>query len=109
MSALHNVVRQLVRGQGHASPAIERDLLLSIDADEQGYPDLESYKEVLAQKAREEAAALQSQLNGPSQPADVTAGLSDADLEAELERRKALQAAQSRPAAERVGAPIPTS
>ena len=109
MSALHNVVRQLVRGQGHASPAIERDLLLSIDADEQGYPDLESYKEVLAQKAREEAAALQAQVSGPSEPADVTAALSDEQLAAELDRRKALQAAQAGAGVQRAGSPIPTS
>lgn len=106
---IHDVIRHLIRNQGHGSPAAERDLLLAVDANEQGFPDLESYKKVLEQKAREEAAALQATAAGPADPADSTAGLSDEQLEAELERRKALQRAQQGAGVARIGAPIPTS
>lgn len=90
----YDVLRYLIRNTGHASGAAERDLLLAVDAAEQGYPDLESYKEVVQQKEREEAAARAAETAGPQQPADVTAGLDDDALEAELERRKALKKAQ---------------
>lgn len=100
MAGLHDVIRYLIRNSGHASGALERDLLLTVDADEQGFADLESYKEVLAQKDREEAANAAAAAAGPSAPADTTAGLSDAELEAELERRAALKkaTASTRPA-----------
>lgn len=95
MSTLHDVVRYLVRSTGHANTGVERDLLLAVDADEQGFPDLESYKETLAQKAREDAAANAAIGAAPAAPADVTAGISDDDLQAELDRRSALAAAQA--------------
>lgn len=111
---LYDVIRYLVRGQGHASTAQERDLLLTIDGIEQGYADLESYKEVLSQKAREDAAALQATVAGaPSVPADVTAGLTAEQLQVELDRRAALAKAQTRPtgvpATTPPAVPIPTS
>jgi hypothetical protein len=107
----YDVLRYLIRGQGHASPQQERDLLLTVDATEQGYADLESYKEVLAQKAREDAAALQATIAGPQAPADVTAGLTAEQLQAELDRRAALTKAQTAPTGVTTppATPIPTS
>jgi hypothetical protein len=92
-TTVHDVIRYLIRATGHANTAIERDLLLTVDADEQGYKDLESYKAVLAQKEREEVAAARAELAGPQAPADTTAGLTDAQLTAEIARRQTLAAA----------------
>lgn len=109
MTTTHDVLRYLIRSNGHASGAVEQDLLLTVDADEQGYADLESYKEALDQKKREEAASAQAAAAGPQVPADQTAGLTDEQLEAEMERRKALQAAHSGNRPTLTGQPIPTT
>ena len=94
MSALHNVVRYLVRGQGHASPQLEQDLLLSIDADEQGYADLETYKAALEQQERERQAQAAKD-SGQAPAASSPSQLTDDQLQAELDRRNALKAAQA--------------
>ena len=108
---MYDVIRTLVRQTGHGSPAQERDLLLTVDATEQGYADLDSYKEVLAHKAREDAAALQATVAGPSSPADATAGLTEEQLQAELDRRAALTKAQTKPTGVTTAPapPIPTT
>lgn len=107
MSALHNVLRYLVRGQGHGSPQIERDLLESIDADEQGFSDLDTYRAAQEQKRREEAA--QAAKDAGEQPvASSPSQLSDEQLQAELDRRAALKKAQEG-GAQRPAAPAATS
>lgn len=84
MANIHDVLRYLIRRAGHADTATERDLLLSVDADEQGYDSLEAYKEKLAQ---DEAQAKTS--GNPNAGADLTTGLTDEQLQAELARRQA--------------------
>lgn len=100
MATIHDVLRYLVRNQGHRSGDVERDLLLTIDAAEQGYPDLETYKEELDRQAREQAAANR----GAAAAADAAANqaqaintATDADLEAELARRQAIKQAGGGP------------
>ena len=96
MSAtIYDVLRTLVRNQGHRDGGFERDLLLTVDAAEQGFADLDSYKDHLAQIEREEKAKQRAESDaeagilpaGPKQ-------LSDAELDAELARRQALRNAQ---------------
>ncbi len=94
---IYDVLRYLIRQSGHASGNAERDLLLAVDAAEQGYPDLESYKEQLAQKEREDRAAAAAEAGTPAPAAGSPAELSDSELEAEIERRKALKAAKDTP------------
>ena len=108
MSALHNVLRYLVRGQGHGSPQTEQDLLLSIDADEQGYADLDTYKAALEQKKREDAAKAAADA-GVVPVAASPVQLTDEQLQAELDRRNAVKAAQAGSAAERPAPPAPPS
>jgi hypothetical protein len=108
MSGIHDVLRYLIRSNGHASGAAEQDLLLTVDADEQGYESLDAYKDKLAQDAREAKAAAQAAA-GPQGLADSTAGLSDAQLEAELARRQALAAARQNSPTVAPALPIPTT
>jgi len=107
---IHDVLRYLIRNQGHANTGIERDLLLTVDAAELGYPDRESYEEVLAQQEKEAKAKARAEAEGA--PAAETSEPSIAELEAQLERRKALEAAKTSGSQQRqtlTGSPKPTS
>lgn len=108
MSGIHDVLRSLVRLNGHSSGAAEQDLLLTVDADEQGFESLDAYKDKLAQDARDAKAAAQAS-TGPQGLADSTSGLSDQQLEAELARRQALVAAKQNSPAVAPVLPIPTT
>lgn len=111
-TTIHDVLRYLIRNQGHANTGIERDLLLTVDAAELGYPDRESYQEALdkeaKQKIAEERAAEQGQTATAAAPVEPTV----AELEVQLERAKALEAAKTSGSQTRqtlTGAPKPTS
>ena len=109
-TTIHDVLRYLIRNQGHANTGIERDLLLTVDAAELGYANRESYEEVLAQQEKEARAKARAEAEG--QPAAAAAEPTIEQLEAELERRKALQQAQTAGAQTRqtlTGAPKATS
>lgn len=106
---VHDVTRYLIRAVGHKDGNTERDLLLTVDANEQGFGDLESYKEHLAQQEREKKAQEQVVSSPPQTAADSTAALSDEQLQAELDRRSALAQAQAGGGAIRPGTPGPTS
>lgn len=106
---VHDVMRYLIRRSGASDANQERDLLLAVDANEQGFGDLESYKEHLAQQAREQAAAAAQVGAPPIAVADSTAAMSDDELQAELDRRKALADAKAGGGAQRLGPPAPTT
>lgn len=97
MSTIYDVLRYVVRNQGHSSGDVERDLLLTIDSAEQGFADLESYKEQLAAQEREAKAANSTaaqKVDAAQAQAAAINTASEADLEAELERRAAIRRAQ---------------
>lgn len=108
MSDIYDVLRYLIRNQGHANGAVEQDLLLTVDSAAQGFPDLETYKAELERQAREKAAqeraaaGVEAAQGGAFQS---PAQLSDAQLAAEVERRAALRTAQSGNQTLRPGAP----
>lgn len=54
-TTVYDVLRYLVRRVGGGDEAAFRDLLLTIDATEQGHPSLEAYKEALAELAAADA------------------------------------------------------
>lgn len=109
-TTIYDVLRYLVRNQGHANTGIERALLVTVDAAELGFPDRESYEEVLAQQEKEARAKARAESEGA--PAVDTAEPTIAELEAQLERRKALETAKTTGAQTRqtlTGTPKPTS
>lgn len=92
-TTIHDVLRYLIRNQGHANTGIERDLLLTVDAAELGYGDRESYQEVLDQQEKQKRAEARAAAEGqPAPDAEPTIE----ELEAQLEQRKALAAAKAR-------------
>lgn len=103
---LHDVIRYLVRRVGGHDDGQTRDLLLSIDADEEGFTgDLDAYKAKLAALARErqDPAQLAAQQLAAAQNAGQ---LSDADLEAELARRQQAAALAAGPVTQGPATPV---
>ncbi len=111
-TTIHDVLRYLIRNQGHANTGIERDLLLTVDAAELGYPDRESYQEVLDKEAKQKIADERAGEAGQPASGTATAEPTVAELEAQLERARALEAAKTSGAQTRqtlTGTPKPTS
>lgn len=86
---LHDVLRFLVRGYHFPDEEGKLQALLTVDAHEKGYPDLESYQVELAKQAA--AAARAANPDAPETDAEKAAR-----LEAENVRLQALVQAQTR-------------